>query len=335
MENINKSARIIRILELLSSGHRLSTKQIHRHFDGEVTLRTVQRDLITLQEAGIPLELQRGDNKENFWFLPRDYRGMIHPMVHRNELLSVYILKSYLKFFQGTSVSSALDSAIEKLEELAPGEVYSELMDGQSLLWNQDVGQYDYQQYDAILNSMIDCILKKKWVTVSYQGRESKRIKKYDVFPYHLFSYGGAIYAACYQPSHGDFISLAVHRLKEVRSAVKQDRKPPDFDLKAFRKKRFGVFLGDVKKIKLRISPEYASYFQNRSWHASQKIKKQKNGELILEMKVPQSPELIGLILSWHSAIEVLEPHEFRKTIKGYLQETIGLYYNEGGENAR
>jgi predicted DNA-binding transcriptional regulator YafY len=43
--------RIIRILELLSSGRKVSVKLLDREFEGSVSLRTLQRDLQEISAA--------------------------------------------------------------------------------------------------------------------------------------------------------------------------------------------------------------------------------------------------------------------------------------------
>jgi predicted DNA-binding transcriptional regulator YafY len=77
MAELTSVQRIIRILELLSMGRNLTSSELNRIFDEKVTLRTIQRDMITIQQAGIPLICEKNHKKENVWSFPRDYRRMI------------------------------------------------------------------------------------------------------------------------------------------------------------------------------------------------------------------------------------------------------------------
>ncbi len=326
MEEFTQIRRIIRILELLSMGRKLSTSQIKHYFKDRASLRTIQRDINVLLDSGIPLYADNASDREKMWYFPREYRKMLLPVVQKNELLSFYIFKSYLKFFAGTHFEKDLNSLTEKIEEIAPGEVYVELQDASLLMWNQDFGQYAYQDHDLILNTIIECITGNCWVTVTYQSRGNEKPKTYDLYPYRLFHYNGSLYLAAYNPSYENFISLAVHRLKKIRPATRQNRIPVEFDQERFRNERFGVFIGNIQKVILEIQPGYSDYFRNRTWHTTQKVTEKPDGKLILEMTVPLSPELVTWILGWHSGIKILAPEQLIQMIRSRIEETLSLY---------
>ena len=326
MSQLTQIQRIIRILELFSMGRKLSTSQIKQYFKDQASLRTIQRDINALLDAGIPLYTEDDSNKEKIWNFPREYRKMLLPVVQKNELLSFYILKSFLKFFTGTQFEKDLNSLAEKLEEIAPGDVYVELQDASFLMWNQDFGQFVYGDHDLILNTIIECTTGHLWMTVTYQSLGNEKAKTYDLYPYRLFHFNGGLYLAAYIPTYQNVISLAVHRFKKIRMATRQNRVPAEFDQEQFCSERFGVFIGNKHKVVLEIQSDYYDYFRNRIWHSTQKIIEKADGKIILELTVPLSPELITWILGWHSAIKVLEPEELIQIVRSHLQETLKLY---------
>ena len=55
MNELSQIQRMLRILQILSSGRKVTTKELRHRFDDVVTLRTLQRDLLALSEVGIPL----------------------------------------------------------------------------------------------------------------------------------------------------------------------------------------------------------------------------------------------------------------------------------------
>ena len=51
MAELTSVHRVIRILELLSMGRCLTSSELNREFDEKVSLRTLQRDMITIQRC--------------------------------------------------------------------------------------------------------------------------------------------------------------------------------------------------------------------------------------------------------------------------------------------
>jgi proteasome accessory factor B len=251
---------------------------------------------------------------------------MILPSIQKSELISLYILKAYLKEFRGTKIEDNLTSIIDKLEDMAPGEVYLDLDNTNDLVWDQDYGAYDYSKLDDLIHQVIDAIVNKNWLQIIYQGRDETTGKTYMIFPYRLFSYHGSIYLATYSSQHQNTISLAMQRIKSIAFAENMTDPAPSFSLENYRNKRFGVFSGPQETIQLKIDPRYALYFRNRSWHPSQEIKIQNDGSLLLTMEVPLSPELITWILGWHTAIKVIKPESLIEMIKQQLTETLIIY---------
>ncbi|MBC8345213.1 MAG: HTH domain-containing protein [Candidatus Marinimicrobia bacterium] len=55
MGEFSQIQRLLRILQILSSGRKVTTTELLQRFKGDVSLRTLQRDLLALSDAGIPL----------------------------------------------------------------------------------------------------------------------------------------------------------------------------------------------------------------------------------------------------------------------------------------
>lgn len=327
MSEFNQSQRIIRILELFSMGRKLTCKGLYEHFERKASLRTIQRDLLTIQEAGIPLISEKNFSKDNIWSFPREYRQMVLPSIQQNELLALYVLKAYLKTFRGTQIESNLENLLDKIENMAPGDIYLELNTDTDagILWNQNYGDFNYQIYDEILQNIVSFIVNKKWAVVTYQRPQSPE-KSFEIFIHRLFVYNGVIYLAASSAKYNNYMALALQRVKKIKTAKSQNHKPIEFDLEKFRSERFAVFSGAIEHIKLFINSEAAFYFTNRQWHPTQKILVNDDGSLMLEMDVPLSYELVGWIVGWHSYIKALSPPALIESIKSHLKTTLELY---------
>ena len=330
MKNPRQINRIIKILELFSNGRRLSIKEIHSYFGETVSMRSIHRDIQAIQEAGIPLKYKKNEHNEHSWFFPSSYKNMVSPVVHGNELLSIYILKSYLKLFVNTFIDKEINSLQDKIEELAPGDLYMEFepisRQKDALFWDQSFGDYDYSESSSILTDITSLMVKKKWVALTYQSLSDNKLRHYDIYLHRLFAFNGVLYVAVYFPKYGDFLALAVHQIKSVKEAGRQDYRTPEFNIAAFKHNRFGVYSGPLEKVELSIRRDYAKWFINRRWHPSQKLSENSDGTLLLTMKVPISRDFITWVLGWHDGIKVIKPQSLIEALKEKLSSTLALY---------
>ena len=126
MGEFSQIQRLLRILQILSSGRKVTTTELLRRFQGGVSLRTLQRDLLALSEAGIPLVSEKTMANENAWSLMSQFRSFIPLPLETNEYLAAHILKANLKVFQKTPFGEEIQSLIKKIDQIVPEEVFLE-----------------------------------------------------------------------------------------------------------------------------------------------------------------------------------------------------------------
>jgi len=61
-------------------------------------------------------------------------------------------------------------------------------------------------------------------------------------------------------------------------------------------------------------------------WHPSQVLEKQKDGSMIMTLRVTDTVDLYSWILGWGEKIEVLEPPELRKEVMRTAEKMLGIY---------
>lgn len=323
MHTYHQASRIIKILEWLSTGQKLTTADIVKRFQGNVKRRDVQRDFLKILDCDIPLEWDE-KGRERIYYFPAHYRKMVMPTITQNEMLSLYMLKAYLKTFSGTEIEKETKKLIKNLEHMAPGEIFRN--EGIELLWDQNIGQFDYSSYSNVIQQVIDSIIANKPVKVTYKTIGSKRKHSYDAILHRLFVYDSLLYVASYIPKHKNYITLSVQGIENISYSEFVIDPTWKFDVEKFTKKRFGVFAGEPQTVVLEIGKEYAIYFENRLWHSSQELKKSRVGDLTLTMQVPIVPDLVNWIMGWGSGVEVKEPKELINEVKKGLANALSNY---------
>ncbi|MBT6011145.1 MAG: hypothetical protein HOG80_07105, partial [Candidatus Marinimicrobia bacterium] len=129
MSDFTQIERILRIIQILSSGTRLTTAALVRRFDDQVPLRTLQRDLNKIASSGIPVRSKKTTANENEWFLDSSFRSFIPQTLGLNEYLAAHMLKENLKVFRSTEFSIEIDSLLKKIEQIVPEDVFLETED--------------------------------------------------------------------------------------------------------------------------------------------------------------------------------------------------------------
>ncbi|MCX7735516.1 MAG: WYL domain-containing protein [Candidatus Kapabacteria bacterium] len=317
--------RLFFFLKKFYSGRKYTSKDLYDMIPsefGQVSLRTIQRDLLVLQEMEPALESER-KGREIYYYISRDYRSHTMPFnVSASQLLSFYILKAHLKTFEGTMIEEELKSLKSLLERIAPADVFSL----ENLFWDKNIGNYNYFHHDSILRRVIDAISKKKWVEVSYNTSNKGIINKFVCSLVKLFAYAGSIYTIAYVPHHDSHIALALQMIEEVNELKQDFGSTPPFDFTEWSINRFGVFFGRPENVLIRIKAEYSHYFLNRFWHQSQQFTFESNGDLLLKLRVPLATDFISWILSWGDVMTVIKPVELIKEINLKLNNTLKNY---------
>ncbi|MGB9770691.1 MAG: helix-turn-helix transcriptional regulator [Candidatus Kapaibacteriota bacterium] len=306
-------------------GETLTSTQLQDMISEEieiVSLRTIQRDLRLLQKIE-PSLVGTPRGKEIFWSIPKDFR--VPKQIVRfesNEILAFHFLKAHLKTFRGTIIEKDVEKLYEKLEQLAPKEV---ILD-ETIYWDQNVGYYDYSKINDTLEKVIEATASKKWYTVTYSTPKSLSSKEIIVRFETIFSYLGVLYVVAYVPKHKIHVSLSIHNITKIEEKTDYYDAAPPFNFREWSSYRFGVFSGEIHNVRLLIKKEFIHFFINRRWHISQVEKYDKEGNLILEMRVPIGVDLINWILSWSDAIIVLEPKELIQKIVNRLHQALENY---------
>lgn len=315
--------RTVRILSMLSSGNAFTTAEIAERVseledDKVVTIRQIQRDLRTMTEAGVPLTEVR-DGRSNRWCMPSGTRLLQPLTVNSGELLSLHILKGALASFKGTRVEQDVERLTRKLEKLAPGTVFMK----EDLVSEVSPGRYATAVSDAVLVDIVAAIVDPHWDRVTYRSIHASTVKTFVVSFCRLINHAGRLYVAAWHPIHNRYITLAADRIDHVERASDVNDPIHAFNEKKYRSGRFGVYDGDVTPIKLRIDKSAAPFFTSRIWHPSQEFTPHANGNVIMTLNAPLSPELLSWIVSWADVLTIISPKKLKDACRAKVASLL------------
>ncbi len=323
MQNAH-TLRLFKIFDLLSNRKLTSTEIFDKLIENDFKLakRTLQRDLEWLRDNEY-IKQSKVSSKQVWEIIHKNSELDVPVKISGSEFLSFCILKNYLKSFKGTEIEADINTLQLVIEKF----VAEYQIEDEVIFWDQNFGNYDYSGKSSIITEIIRHIVKKNHISFSYHSQEYGVFKDYNVVPVAFYYYNGSMYLIAYNLKHGNFLNFTLQFITDVKLISEDNINIPKFDMQEFKEKRFGVFDGEMKEIRLRVDKTFRRYFENRTWHPSQKTHISPNtGDLIIEMKVPISPELLSWLLGWGDTMYIESPISLRDKVKALAESIIAKY---------
>ncbi len=180
------------------------------------------------------------------------------------------------------------------------------------------------------LSELVDAIREKKIVRINYQPYTKKEPKKHTVHPYFIKEYQGRMYliAKDIHPTKQDkFLTFALDRMVHVAS-LSQTFHEEYIDQENYYQAAIGISLPDTKpeKIILQFVAEQANYLKSQPIHSSQKIIKEAEHKIEIELLLVINFELITLLLSYGERVKVLSPSTLQQTMIEKIENMRSVY---------
>ena len=286
--------------------------------------RTVYRDLEALQVAGFPVYTER-KNQKNYWSLMESAKHQIPIPFNITELMALYFSSDMLKMLKNTLFYDSLESLFQKIKATLPPEYMTYLEHVESSLKVDLKPTKDYSQFSEIIDRINEAILNRRHVRITYFVMSRKKTSQRTVAPYKLWFFDGTFYMLGFCHLRKDIRLFAVDRIRKMVLTDTTFETPQDFDIENLLRDSFGAFLGDPVQVAIHFSPRVAGYVNEKIWHESQVVEKQKDGSLIFKAEIAGTEEIKFWILRWGKDAVVLKPdslrEEIQKEAEGILRE--------------
>jgi predicted DNA-binding transcriptional regulator YafY len=287
-----------------------------------VTKRTVQRDISDLERAGFPVVSEAHDGEVR-WHFVEGFRAESAVCFTLPELMALYFSKGLLKPLQGTAVHDALESAMGKIGASIPAQGHNLLKSFAGGIAVTTFGWKDYSKSTEIIQLLTKAVLHHQTVEIKHTatGHDTPVSRKVD--PYRLWYVNNGLYIVGLDHYKDAIRVFAVERIENAKVTNRRFEVSPDFDFEEFTKSAFRVISGEPQTVRIRFSPDQASFVAARIWHSSQKITRAVDGSLVLELSVADLGEVKRWLIGWGAAAEVLEPHELIESIDDECQRVL------------
>lgn len=318
-------ARQWRILQsLIASRKGKSAADLAREL--EYHWRTVYRDLEALQLAGFPIFTDRVDGK-NVWAILDSARQNVPIPLGLTEVMALYFSRGLMRVLKDTVFHESLESFFQKIKATLPAETIQYL---EKIEQSLEVGAKPYKSYDQlrdVIDRLSQALVDRQMVEIDYYTMSRKKQTRREVAPYKIWLFDGAFYLVGHCGLREDIRIFALDRIKSLRLTDEAFEIPEDFKVEDFMQTSFGVFHGESQDVRIRFAPEVAGYIKEKTWHATQKIKPQKDGSVIFEARVAGTDEIKYWLMSWGGKAEVLQPATLRAEMIAEAQNMLQCYH--------
>jgi len=242
------------------------------------------------------------------------------------EIISLYFLKGEERLYKGTDIGKHINSAFNKIGVFAPNGLADKIDKIKTLFIPFSKFAKDYSGKEKIIESLTEAMLQKKTCHVKYHSFSDNKIKEFKIDPLNFFERKGGLYIFARITRFGDIRMMAVERIQTMELTNDYFEYPDDFDPEEALSSAFDIIYDDPIEAKIWFSAAQARYVKERQWAKEQKIKEQKDGSIILEMKTSGFWDVKKWALSFGAEAEVLEPKELREAIGNEIKKVMGVY---------
>lgn len=289
-----------------------------------VTERTVQRMLRALEEQFPETEAWFDEEGRKRWRLPpaalRDLMTLT-----AEELAALDLAHEALKREGRGPEAEELARLRAKILALVPRSRIARLeTDHDALLEAQGLAARPgpRPQVDAKVVAVVSEAIKScRMLQIAYRSWDDPAPRLRQVAPYAVLS-GLRRYVVA-RPAEDPSGAMRYYRFDQISEAQLLPEsfvRDPDFNLRDFGARSFGVFQDDEEygEVIWRFAPEAAAHARQFEFHPRQMVEEQPDGSLIVRFHAAGHLEMCWHLYAWGDKVEVLAPERLRRMVDGH-----------------
>lgn len=267
MPNFSPIARILTLMRVLADEHKDRGISSLASLIGTST-KTIRRDISELKSQGIVIsEMSEANNRKVYSI---DKSALPPLKLTFDEALAIFFGTKSLSGFEGTGFEEAAISAIGKLRAFL-GESESQYLDKVLPRIHSSKRHAALCNNRSVVDELMVALEDERAIFIEYASAKSTEPLTYDIYPYGMFEYKGALYVIGHSCHHGEVRTWKVDRILDAELTLFPFKRPADFDIANYLSKAFGVVAGDDTATidLLWISPRHGWRSQSKETRAS------------------------------------------------------------------
>jgi len=301
-----------KLFEILEERREISVPEIARELG--YTVRTVYRDLLVLEDLGVPIYQQRAGRRAR-WRVVEGNRRRLALTLSWSEMLALSAGEKLLSGMAGTVFHESALRALDKVRAALPKELLARVDAGRAL--SAEVGPArDYAARDGSIRRLIEAIEKRETVRLEYRSRGKRAAEVRLADPYHLHIQAAALYLFAWCHAHGEVRTFLVDRIGQVEGTGQVFARKEGFSARDRLQGTFGPWHGKAEKVRLRFSAEVAPFVAERKVHPTQQAQWRDDGTLDVTLSVPLAPAVIRWVVGFGADARVMAPRKLAQRVR-------------------
>lgn len=293
-------------LYLLNYG-KSSASELAKHF--EVSVRTIQRDIDALCQAGIPICAFTGVN--GGYEILNDFK-MNHQLASEDEYAYIATAINGLKTVTNNPMA---DDIYEKITAISKNSNTGMILDF-SVLREGD---------EKLLQMLQSAVKNKKVVKFSYTNNSGKT-REHCVEPIAVIYKWYAWYMLAYNPEKQDYRTYKLVRMEDICTTENKFSKE-HMSAEDILNDCNNSYQGKDKTTKVRMRCRGNAIHRIKEYLHGQLIESLENGTVIMEIHVVENEQWwIGVVLSQGNEVEIMEPEHIKERIIKNAKDILFLY---------
>ncbi len=314
-ESPKRFDRIVSILIQLQSKRVIKAQELADRFG--VSLRTIYRDIRTLEASGVPVGGEAGVG----YTIMEGYK-LPPVMFSREEATSFVAAEKLMQHFTDKSMGSYFQSAMYKVKSVLrwAEKEWVDTLDTQVLV-KPATHKLFKEEVSNSLELLMNGIVQKQQVYVVYQSVEADAPGERYIEPVGLYHERGYWYLMAYCHLRKEYRRFRTDRIFSIAASDKV------FDLEH---QELSFYLKEDKNymttdIRLSVHKSTARYMRNSKRHYGFVSEETKGDEVIMLFKYYEDVEYFARwYMMYGDSARILEPESLKKRVREIAEETIG-----------
>ncbi|MBD3419623.1 MAG: WYL domain-containing protein [Chitinivibrionales bacterium] len=308
-----KIDRLLAIIVMLLNRRKATARELAEHFG--VSIRTIYRDVESINNAGIPVVAYQG--YEGGFCIMDNYK-LNRQLLTFDDMVSIL---TALKGVNTTFKDREITNAIEKISALIPDDKEQDYL-RHSEQFVMDILPWGYgKRQQKCIQDIYVAISSSHLLNFTYcnaQGSVSSRT----VEPMTLVFKAPGWYLFAWCCTRADYRVFKLSRMKQVMITLKHFRR---------RKKTYHEYFApdyDPRPhidIVLKFGP--AARHKVEDWFHDDTLEFAEDGSCTVTFPVPEDDWIYSMILSYGADVEVLSPTRIRETVRNKAEAIAQKYY--------
>lgn len=309
-----KIDRLLSIIVILLNNNNVTAKELADRF--EVSIRTIYRDMETINMAGIPIVSNQG--RYGGFSILENYK-ISHQLLTLDDMISIVTaLKNISNFAQNKD----MDLTIDKISNLVPRDkkqefsyYFNEIIIC-DLPWGYRINSKDKEKFQLLH----EAIVEKKLLNIEYRDTYGN-ITERNIEPMSLILKGFNWYVFAYCHLRKDYRFFRISRIREINLLNKKFNRR-EMSYEDF--KRRSISPNNTVELVLKFSPEVSQRVADFFYEEDTTI--DEDGYRIVTVSYPEDEWVYSMILSYGEYVEIVKPLHIKNIIKKKAQKIYEKY---------